>query len=114
MPHCVIEYARGIEQQVTPQALVSCVQQGAVNSDLFDEESIKTRCLAYEHFKTGTGDMDFVHVTVSILSGRTDYQKSRLASSILQSLSDCTLKNVSITVDVRDINQEVYAKVLIP
>jgi 5-carboxymethyl-2-hydroxymuconate isomerase len=52
MPHCIIEYAKEVEQSLAVNALLLGVHQTVVGSQLFEEQSIKTRAIAYEHYLT--------------------------------------------------------------
>ncbi|QSV15171.1 MULTISPECIES: 5-carboxymethyl-2-hydroxymuconate Delta-isomerase [Photobacterium] len=110
MPHCVIEYSKELEKKVSPQTLISHVYQGALASDLFEGPDIKTRTLSYEHHQTGDERLDFIHVSVRILSGRTDVQKQALSHSVLSQLQSLSLQSVSLTVEILDIDRSSYAK----
>ncbi|WP_432474257.1 5-carboxymethyl-2-hydroxymuconate Delta-isomerase [Amphritea sp. HPY] len=119
MPHCIIEYAKGLEDSLDISTLVATVHTGAFRTGLFAEADIKTRAIAYEYFQTGSTDTPFIHVTVRILSGRTRQQKSLLTRQILAQLRQ--LQNLqkiqqgsalSLTVEVLDIERETYAKAI--
>ncbi len=116
MPHCVIEYSRPLEAVVSPQTLMESVHQGAVSSELFDERAIKVRARPYEHYRVAVGaeqEMRFIHVTARILSGRSLEQKQWLSSILLKALEGIPLRNITITVEVVDMEREVYAKSII-
>ena len=113
VPHCIIEYSKDLESSVKPLALINAVHQGAVASKLFDESHIKTRLRSYVHYQTGVGDGAFIHVTASILSGRTVSQKAILSSTILRQLEKLELSAVIITVQICDIETESYSKVVL-
>ncbi len=112
MPHCTIEYAKEIEQSVSASGLVQRVHAGAVKSGLFDESHIKTRAIAFEYFKTGTGSMPFIHVSLKILSGRDQAQKKLLTRCVLEELKGIDIEHLSLTVDVRDMDRETYSKIV--
>jgi len=113
MPHCVIEYSKSLEAKLTPQALVAAVHLGAQNSELFESNAIKSRALAYEHFRTGDQPVDFVHATVKILSGRSQSQRKALADAVMLELKKLGQSAISLTVEVRDMERESYAKALV-
>jgi 5-carboxymethyl-2-hydroxymuconate isomerase len=110
VPHCIIEYAKEIEQSVSASDLVQMVHIGAVKSGLFEEEHIKTRAIAYEHFRTGSGDSAFVHVSLKILAGRNQQQRKSLTDHVLNELQAIPLSPLSLTVEVRDMERETYSK----
>jgi len=65
MPHCVIEYSRGITGQIEIDALLDAVHRGTMDSNLFPEYDVKTRALGYEHHRTGQTRDSFVHIAAS-------------------------------------------------
>ena len=113
MPHCIIEYSKDLENSVKPLALINAVHQGALASQLFDESHIKTRARAYSRYKTGTGDSRFLHVTAHILSGRNSEQKTKLSRTILSQLESLDLTEVTITVQICDIETGSYSKTVL-
>lgn len=110
MPHCIIEYSNGVEHQATPEQLIEKVQQGANYSELFEPEHIKVRAIGYQHSQTGIADKGFVHVTAKILSGRTLSQRQMLSGKILETLQSMSLKELSITVEVVEMERDSYSK----
>lgn len=110
MPHCIIEYSKELEDSIKPLVLIQAVHAGAVASMLFDESHIKTRARDYSHYKTGTSDNAFIHVTARIMSGRTLEQKADLSEKILNELKILELSSLTITVQICDIESESYSK----
>lgn len=110
MPHCIIEYAKTLEQHISPQQLMDATNQGAINSELFDIEDIKCRTIYFDNFQVGNSDKSFIHITAKILNGRNDQQKAKLSSCILEELLKFGLSSVSLTVEISDIYKDVYAK----
>ncbi len=110
MPHCVIEHSSNIDSDL----LVQTVYSAALSSELFepDGSDIKVRALAYTSYMTGPVKADFIHVALKILSGRDDEQKSNLASTVTSGLVSLELIDVSITVEVVDMDRESYRKVI--
>ncbi|GAA5141463.1 5-carboxymethyl-2-hydroxymuconate isomerase [Thalassotalea piscium] len=83
MPHCIIEYAQPIEVLVSPEALIHAVYVGALNSQLFEAEDIKTRIIPFNHYSSGIIKQNFIHISLKILSGRTFQQRKVLSSAVL-------------------------------
>ncbi|MCX4187433.1 5-carboxymethyl-2-hydroxymuconate Delta-isomerase [Methylophaga sp. OBS4] len=110
MPHCIIEFSKDLESQLTPPALVNAVHQGALASELFEASHIKTRAVAYDYFQVGAEQSNFIHVTVRLHQGRTVAQKKMLSSTIIERLADTGLSAVVITVEAVDIETESYTK----
>ena len=108
MPHCIIEHSPNI----SPDGLMHAVFNGALHSQLFlpDGADIKVRAMAYSNFKLGDSKASFVNVMVKILAGRTDEQKQRLSQEIIKKLSGLDHQDISITVEVVDMERQSYQK----
>ena len=117
MPHCIIEYSKELESELEPRLMINAAHQGAVGSGLFEESHIKSRTFGYEHYKTGTNELLFIHITARILSGRKLEQKTDLSQKILAQfkalLEEKGLSAISVTVDVSDMEREAYSKVIL-
>ncbi len=113
MPHCIIEYSNEIEKSIEPMQLINAVYQGALKSDLFEDDDIKTRSIAFDNYQSGSIKKAFVHVTVKILSGRKLEQKKTLSNSILAQLKTIDFPPTLLTVEVVEIEKDSYAKVVI-
>ncbi|MFM2610269.1 5-carboxymethyl-2-hydroxymuconate isomerase [Vibrio chagasii] len=111
MPHCIIEHS----STINAEQLNSKVFLGALNSELFeaDGRDIKVRSIAYENYQTGTEKEDFIHVTVRILSGRSDTDKVMLSETVMTQLLSLSLCRASITVEVVDMDRNSYGKVVV-
>ncbi len=111
MPHCIVEHST----QYNAARLIDCVHRGAVTSELFSIEGsdIKVRSIPYSHYKTGSVDIGFVHVTLRILPGRTAEQKSKLSGFVLDELKRVITHECSLSVEVVDIDGDSYAKVVV-
>ena len=110
MPHCIIEYSSGVADCIEIGDLVAAVHQGVLSSGLFDEYDIKTRALAYAHHRTGSTRDSFVHVTVRLLSGRDDAQKTDLSEKLLAQIEPLLPAVVSVGVEICDMHRDSYRK----
>jgi 5-carboxymethyl-2-hydroxymuconate isomerase len=108
MPHCIVEHSSSLNKN----SLISLVYSGALASELFeaDGSDIKVRTLSYSNYQTGTEHIDFVHVTLKILSGRSIDQKTKLSQSVLKQIKVLDLSHCSISVEVVDIDRASYSK----
>lgn len=113
MPHFIVEYAQSQTNDITVEKLQSAVFEGALLSDLFGIDDIKVRLIPFTHFQVGQTDKAFIHVTARILPGRTNEQKQQLSQGILQQLHTMALDNISLTVEVVDIDKSSYAKAVL-
>ncbi len=110
MPHCIVEYSNSPVIAENINELLTSVFKGAIDSQLFDAPSVKTRAIAFDSYQVGDTDKLFVHVTAKILSGRTLEQRQRLSKSIINSLSSFNFDNTSYTVEVIEMERESYEK----
>ncbi|KGA22394.1 5-carboxymethyl-2-hydroxymuconate Delta-isomerase [Pectobacterium brasiliense] len=108
MPHCIAEHSSDIDVNT----LLPAIYHGALESGLFasDGSDIKVRSLAYDSYTTGGVRASFIHVAIKVLSGRTQEQKSSLSNRVLQKIEALELKNLSVTVEVIDMDRLCYAK----
>jgi 5-carboxymethyl-2-hydroxymuconate isomerase len=116
MPHCVIEHSSSLDSK----ALMPLVFNASLASSLFEKDGcdIKVRAVAFTQYQTGKvhsniAQIDFIHVTLKILSGRNTKQKKMLSHLVLSNLETLALKACSISVEVVDIDRATYAKLVI-
>ena len=111
MPHCVVEHS----STINADDLIPLVFSGALKSELFQANGgdIKVRTSSFTNHQSGYSKIDFVHVTLRILSGRNIDQKSMLSQLVLDQLKQLSLANCSLTVEVVDIDRACYAKVVL-
>ena len=110
MPHCIIDYSRDIAGQIEIETLLDAVHLGAMDSALFPEYDLKTRALGYQHHRTGQTRDSFVHVSLHLLSGRSDEQKTMLSECVLDCVEPLLPQVVSVSVEIVDIHRESYRK----
>ena len=108
MPHIIIEHSENLP--VLPQVLVDKVHQATYASGLFELATIKTRAIAYQHYELGDGKDGFIHICAYIMAGRTREQKQQLSSLLLECLSTYCRRSDCLSVDVRDLDPEIYLK----
>ncbi|MFY8274033.1 5-carboxymethyl-2-hydroxymuconate Delta-isomerase [Pseudoalteromonas sp. SSDWG2] len=108
MPHIIIEHSEDLP--VLPQVLVEKVHQATFSSGLFDLPAIKTRAVAYQHYKLGEGKDGFIHICAYIMAGRTTQQKQLLSQHLLECLRTYCRRSYCLSVDVRELNPEIYLK----
>lgn len=113
MPHFVIEYARPVETQTAIAAVMEAVHEAAAGSGVMKSEDIKVRAVACDHWRLARPGETFLHVTASLLEGRTDQQKEALAIRVRTALAELLPAVTSLSVDVRDMNPVAYKKRLL-
>lgn len=114
MPHCVIEYSQNLEQEVPPMDWMEAVQTACIKSALFQSNDIKIRAFPCKHFITGGVQDAFVHVTIRMLQGRSAEQKTTLSEDVLTALCSFAVKQVSLSVEIIEMDNQTYRKKVIP
>ncbi|RLV59745.1 5-carboxymethyl-2-hydroxymuconate isomerase [Parashewanella curva] len=108
MPHLIIEHSNEFNADI----LMEAVFKGALSSRLFESRAIKVRALPYQHYQVGFKRSAFIHVTLKIISGRTQGQKLGLSEGVIEQLLELGYENVAITAEVVDIDRESYSMAL--
>lgn len=120
MPHLTVEHTSNLTS-FQPDVTLTALNRILLQSGQFSDEDIKSRAVALSHFRVGSqpSGHGFIHVTLSLLSGRSPDVKRALASQLLAELqghvqdASATLA-VQLSVDVRDLDRDCYAKLRLP
>ena len=91
MPHIVIEYSNNIDNLVKNTNLVKTLHKVVTDSGLFAPEAVKARALIYNDYVLHGTSTSFIHVTTSILGGRTLSQRIELNEKIFQTIKNALL-----------------------
>ncbi len=110
MPHFVIEHANCLDGAAEAQMAMELALECGATCGFMEREHIKVRMMRCENILFGDGRASFIHVTISLLSGRTDQQKESLAISLRSALVECFAHAQSISIDIRDMNPVSYKK----
>jgi len=119
MPHLHLEYTANLPELNADVALLRLNNALVASGQFAAESDIKSRATKLDHFRVGTGlgERGFVHVKLSLLSGRSPEIKKQLADSLLavtQELGPWPAGlSVQCSVDIVDLDRGPYAKVAI-
>jgi 5-carboxymethyl-2-hydroxymuconate isomerase len=113
VPNLVMEYADPVAERVNVPGLLEDLHQILLTCGLFEPDSVKCRSYPCHTWLVGTeGDLNtFIHIELSMLSGRTTEQKRELARSLISMLEQHASTINSLTVDVRDMDRDSFIKV---
>lgn len=114
MPNLVLEYSSSVEERVNVAGLLEDLHQAAINSGLFDVDSVKSRALRYHQWLIGeeSDTLDFIHINFELLDGRTAEQKRELSRQLIEVLRQQAGHIHSLTVNVRDMDRECFQKII--
>ncbi len=110
MPHIVVEYSTNVEPAIRSSKLLPALHQAVQATNLFDPQAIKARSIGYADIVLPEGAVSFVHVTVSILSGRTMDQRSALNDAVFGALKSAMPQVDKLSSDIREMTAETYRK----
>lgn len=113
MPNLVLEYSNSVDERVNVQGLLEDLHHVMMECGLFDVPSIKSRALRCHHWLVGdeADSVDFIHITVDLLDGRTVEQKRELSRQLMNVLQAQASHVRSLTVNMRDMDKACYQKV---
>ncbi len=108
MPHIVVEYfaPKGLDQT----RVLTEVLETAVGTGIMERANVKVRLLPSEAILLGDGRASFMHLTVSLLTGRTADQKLSLAEALTTKLREICPDVEAISADIRDMDPACYKK----
>ena len=114
MPNLVLEYSNSVDERVNIQGLLEDLHKVALNCGLFDVPSVKSRSLRCHNWLVGDEEdnVDFVHISFELLSGRTEEQKRELSRLLMQTLQKQASHIRSLTVNIRDMDKSCFQKVI--
>ncbi|WP_413112751.1 5-carboxymethyl-2-hydroxymuconate Delta-isomerase [Thaumasiovibrio sp. DFM-14] len=114
MPNLVMEYSESVAEQVNIAALLDDLHQVCLQSALFEDDAIKSRCYPCHHWQIGRREdsCDFIHVDFALLSGRDEQSKQRLAEQFLGVLRHHAGAVFSLTIEMRDMDKATFTKAL--
>ena len=110
MPHLVVEYFApdGLDRT----AVLSGLLEAAVATGIMQRQDVKVRLLPSEAILMGDGRASFIHVTASLLAGRTPEAKLQLSVALTDTLRRICPGIGAISADIRDMDPACYKKSL--
>lgn len=117
MPNLTLEYTANLHSQFDVPDTLLKLNQALVATGAFKEADIKSRALPLEVFVVGTAPTEraFIHLELSILSGRAMELKRDVSHELLHVLKqqfEHTPKfEVQLCVQVLDNDRDTYSKV---
>ena len=117
VPHCTLEYSDNLTDFAAGQMLAA-LNAELLASGLFAEADIKSRAVRLEQFAVGVAPAPraFVHLTLSVLSGRSVDERAALARRVLAVLeAGCSAPaatELQLSADVAEMERATYAKIV--
>ncbi len=108
MPHIIIEHSK-LLNEIAPLAMYD-VHQHVTHCGLFSPQAVKARTHSYERELLPDGAANFMHITISILSGRTEEERSELSKAIFEKIRENYTDIDRLSVDIAEMNKATYSK----
>ncbi|UTV27921.1 5-carboxymethyl-2-hydroxymuconate Delta-isomerase [Photobacterium atrarenae] len=112
MPNLVMEYAEPVAERVNVPGLLEDLHQCLLRCGLFEAAAVKSRSYPCRAWLVGeAGDLNsFIHVELSLLSGREPSQKRTLSRGLMAVLEQHGSGINSLTVEIRDMDRDCFMK----
>ncbi|MGF1724534.1 5-carboxymethyl-2-hydroxymuconate Delta-isomerase [Photobacterium nomapromontoriensis] len=112
MPNLVMEYAEPVAERVNIPGLLTDLHQALLGCGLFTPDTVKSRSYSCQDWLVGDeADIaTFIHIEVSMLSGRTAAVKRELSQLLMGVLEQHAATINSLTVDIRDMDRDCFLK----
>lgn len=117
MPHLILEYSSNIVEKPEAKLLGAKLHKVMLDSGQFQLKDIRTRLVCQNDFYLADGNADnvFVHLQVAIMPGRDLEIKKKLSNNLLELLKlefnqSLSSKNLTLSVEIRELDRETYAK----
>lgn len=112
MPHFSFEYMPEPGTAPDVRRMLDIGLEAGVGCGFMNRADIKLRAYRPEAVLLGSGETSFIHVTVSMLAGRSGAQKLALAKALTEALRAAFPEISAISADMRDMDPETYKKSL--
>jgi 5-carboxymethyl-2-hydroxymuconate isomerase len=109
MPHIVIEYSDNLKTKVKESEITKKLHKTVIDSGLFSPEAVKARSVSYSDYVLPEGSKSFIHITVSILEGRSTGQKASLSNNVFNTAKKAVTCD-KLSVDINEMETETYRK----
>ncbi len=109
MPHIVIEYSANLPHKNELIGVAPLIHYALMETIAASESACKTRLIKHDDFHISNGDPinSFVHVSVAILSGRSQEQKDAAGAKIMEILRNAVGLDqgldVKASVEIREL-----------
>ena len=115
MPHLLLEYTNNIDFHPGSSTLLHDIHLLLAEELPTDLSSCKSRCIAHDLYYVGDGSKNnaFIHLTIKVLSGRSDEKKRFIAEEILGLLNEyfSEYKNIlslQLSVELLDLDKNYF------
>lgn len=112
MTHCIIEYAKEVQNLVEPETLVEAVHQAIESTAIFDTKGLCTRMKSYDHYQVSNQRQKnalFIHITIWVEHGFSELEKTDLSIDVVAILQLFEIHKVMVSCDVLETSEASHA-----
>lgn len=114
MPHLTIEYSKNLEKKLDLKNILRDAHTSLIDCPGIDMSRVKSRLHSCEYVlnQNDARDVDMIHITLSILSGRDGASKKKYGEKLYASLKKNVPEQmpVALSVEIRDMDQDSYVR----
>ena len=112
MPHIIVEHTDDIEGM---DALVGDLHQSLAGQESVTFGAIKSRSITIQNAfvgeaQNGSQNNSMVHVTLKLLSGRSDELRAKMTGDLLNVVKSKVASSTSVTVESVELHDQSYQK----
>jgi 5-carboxymethyl-2-hydroxymuconate isomerase len=110
MPHIVFEYSNDLDSKVKESGSIKIAHETVTASGLFNPEAVKARSVSYADYVLPPGAKNFLHITVSILTGRDEQERKSLSQSVFDAVKNAIPDVDKLSVNIHEMDADSYTK----
>ena len=117
MPQLILQYTANIDQEISFQDLFVKLHNILADIGGIKIDNCKSRAFKLDNYYIGRGETSnaFINLDIHFLEGRPQTFKKEIGSQILEALKEIYSQSISefnlqITVEIKDIERDVYFK----
>lgn len=110
MPHLLLEYSKNLTTHVYESNLLAQLHDIVEASGIFEKSSLKSRSYGYDEVYITGNNESFLHITLSMLTGRNVETRKALSESLFKITKASVPYTDKISVEIREMDAETYQK----
>ena len=110
MPHIVFEYSNNLDSDIKSSDALKLAHKTVVDSGLFNPEAVKARAISYNDYVLPEGASNFLHITISILTGRDMSERKSLSNTIFETIKTAIPAVEKLSVNIHEMEADSYSK----
>ena len=108
MPHIIFECSEELLSARSAKEVIQSVHKTVFASNLFNEGDIKIRVQRYRDYSVGGQREAFIHLSATIMPGRTIEQRAQLSRSVVENLTKIFIDVKHITMSINEFDKSVF------